>query len=845
MHVQLQRWWGRGKCICIAAILNKLGPRSKEVPLLNWEGVRWEWGIGHTAPPWSGLASSRSCGSPEHYSPMTAGYVCARAQCRAVKLPAEPYQRGSPACAIPRHLPPRVTPLPPRGTKREHRVPSPLQGHGFSRDVASAPPPPISPLCGRSRYTWCAMYSRAWATISWRWSSSLRDTYKSSRLADVVWKAFPIWRRRATYNDTACFSMKRQVRTRVFLASYGAITIITEVDGCACHTEAVNANADMLALRNARARLCSHLHTRETIVCLLVAAIKWGLRTSLLKSHSRYCFLLVTGSQLNGACLRTVVQSQQQKKRPRVWSLTASEWIREILLALRIVASARRRCSVCECGGVITALTRGSRGRPLSCREDKGETWRPSSLSAQEEEAAAGDRPPQRHRLRRFPRARVQSGPAGDRTRIALVRGEQANRLATVAPSVSELRNPECLCASIFSRKNHWPYVSGNRFGIDSLLGFLIVCLWWLVCSPRTKAIRRRRPRDVRTWESCRTLPLLGGFSRDLPFPPPLASTALLHTHLASPSSSLKTGMLRVAQISSPPLFFFFSRATIEVRMEQRRNERAGETGDSRENPVSMEQRLNEKAAETGDLRENPPTNGIIRHDSHIWCLLTAVHSRCAQQEPITTVQPRETEWFPTTHKRAARDPLHTSCGVSYRAVFSWLKCNSKQRDTAQSQRQLTLQQFTTRHCEVIIDAVICTGKRHWRIIGKESAMAFVWDPSQHSPGAISENHGKPKSGWPDRQSNPDPPECESTVSLLASHQGDPGSISGRVTPGFSHVGIVPDDAVARRVFSGSPVSSAPSFRRCSVLISLTLIGSQDLDVISRPNLFTHRPCSN
>ncbi|KAJ8894650.1 hypothetical protein PR048_007314 [Dryococelus australis] len=40
--------------------------------------------------------------------------------------------------------------------------------------------------------------------------SSLRHTYKSSRLANVVWKAFPIWRRRARYNDTACFLMKRQ-----------------------------------------------------------------------------------------------------------------------------------------------------------------------------------------------------------------------------------------------------------------------------------------------------------------------------------------------------------------------------------------------------------------------------------------------------------------------------------------------------------------------------------------------------------------------------------------------------------------------------------------------------------
>ncbi|KAJ8879941.1 hypothetical protein PR048_020562 [Dryococelus australis] len=58
---------------------------------------------------------------------------------------------------------------------------------------------------------------------------------------------------------------------------------------------------------------------------------------------------------------------------------------------------------------------------------------------------------------------------------------------------------------------------------------------------------------------------------------------------------------------------------------------------------------------------------------------------------------------------------------------------------------------------------VCCNRKRDWGMIGKESAMALVWDPSQHSPGAISENHGKPKSGWPDRESNPGPPECESS----------------------------------------------------------------------------------
>ncbi|KAJ8877303.1 hypothetical protein PR048_021757 [Dryococelus australis] len=40
-------------------------------------------------------------------------------------------------------------------------------------------------------------------------------------------------------------------------------------------------------------------------------------------------------------------------------------------------------------------------------------------------------------------------------------------------------------------------------------------------------------------------------------------------------------------------------------------------------------------------------------------------------------------------------------------------------------------------------------------------------------------------------------------VRLLASHEGELGSITGRVTPGFSHVGIVPDDAAYRQVILG------------------------------------------
>ncbi|KAJ8875139.1 hypothetical protein PR048_023032 [Dryococelus australis] len=56
----------------------------------------------------------------------------------------------------------------------------------------------------------------------------------------------------------------------------------------------------------------------------------------------------------------------------------------------------------------------------------------------------------------------------------------------------------------------------------------------------------------------------------------------------------------------------------------------------------------------------------------------------------------------------------------------------------------------------------------------------------------------------------------------------------------FSHVGIVPVDAVGRRAFLASPASPAPSFRCRFILTSIIPIGSQDLDVKSRPNYFTH-----
>ncbi|KAJ8876725.1 hypothetical protein PR048_021172 [Dryococelus australis] len=77
---------------------------------------------------------------------------------------------------------------------------------------------------------------------------------------------------------------------------------------------------------------------------------------------------------------------------------------------------------------------------------------------------------------------------------------------------------------------------------------------------------------------------------------------------------------------------------------------------------------------------------------------------------------------------------------------------------------------------------------------------------------------------------------------LLASYQGEPGSIPGRFTPGFSQVIIVPDDAASRRIFSGISsayfpaaiyshlISPSSALKTSFSLIATTVPASQVLD---------------
>ncbi|KAJ8898465.1 hypothetical protein PR048_003825 [Dryococelus australis] len=103
---------------------------------------------------------------------------------------------------------------------------------------------------------------------------------------------------------------------------------------------------------------------------------------------------------------------------------------------------------------------------------------------------------------------------------------------------------------------------------------------------------------------------------------------------------------------------------------------------------------------------------------------------------------------------------------------------------------------------------------------GKESAMAFVGDSSQHSPGVVSGNHGKPKSGWSDRDSNPGPPCTTTALSLsrVARISTAFKAIYTRDLAHFSRLGFRDAEISVQRLFR-SYSSGAAEREPCDIVI--------------------------
>ncbi|KAJ8898509.1 hypothetical protein PR048_003869 [Dryococelus australis] len=144
------------------------------------------------------------------------------------------------------------------------------------------------------------------------------------------------------------------------------------------------------------------------------------------------------------------------------------------------------------------------------------------------------------------------------------------------------------------------------------------------------------------------------------------------------------------------------------------------------------------------------------------------------------------------------------------------------------------------------------------QLIRGGGAVTFSGESSQHSPGAVWENHGKQKLEWPDEDSNLDPPAevAENVVALQVKVDSTQRTVNkwqtavaDLATSQATHASSLLDFhmwelcwamPLAREYSWGSPVSPTLSFWCCSILASVTLIGSQDVYIKTRPNLFTH-----
>ncbi|KAJ8893632.1 hypothetical protein PR048_006232 [Dryococelus australis] len=356
--------------------------------------------------------------------------------------------------------------------------------------------------------------------------------------------------------------------------------------------------------------------------------------------------------------------------------------------------------------------------------------------------------------------------------------------------------------------------------------------------------------------------------------PPPLAFLALLHTHLASPSSTLKNLLLRAALISS---FTRSPTAPSTARLLPRRFGFYSRRGRSR--IFACEDRPGRycwSAGLLGDLRFARPYIPPLLHTPH-FTFIGSQHldDILTSYRLVSGMDPRVPgqETKERYGRHLTRMPSVSSLLRAGRVVFP-------SRDIAYASQACLPSDHTTMvmHCgraciretaATLISTdcsslpssllALCLGsrlardygvttetvhglrvgaKRHWTcvLVSPVSLPRFLTldrgvPTGVHTTLNILRNRRRedsishempnvtlivpsilccPSNKHPNKQAPRTILSCNiSPPNLTTAHQGEPDLVPGRVTPGFSHVGIVPDDAVGRRVFSGT---SRPPF---------------------------------
>ncbi|KAJ8875246.1 hypothetical protein PR048_023141 [Dryococelus australis] len=242
----------------------------------------------------------------------------------------------------------------------------------------------------------------------------------------------------------------------------------------------------------------------------------------------------------------------------------------------------------------------------------------------------------------------------------------------------------------------------------------------------------------------------------------------------------------------------------------------------------------------------SPAENDFIKKPSNV---SGSMLGTCAEDEQVSSktraVASPEThgEWVRPQQGNGTNMPTYDTCDgknvaaredASIRAALqSFKSTRSTNEMTQRKPSKPALRAAAARKCGN--HRCPCLGKRK-----KSNHDHFQGDCSKLQPDSLLTRHdeiqGLGKREIPEKTRRPAAssgtiPSCENlgvarpgiepAVSLLASHQGDPGSIPGRVTPDFC----------MWESCRTMPLVGGFSFRRCSILTSIALIGSRDFEV--------------
>ncbi|KAJ8871498.1 hypothetical protein PR048_027820 [Dryococelus australis] len=307
--------------------------------------------------------------------------------------------------------------------------------------------------------------------------------------------------------------------------------------------------------------------------------------------------------------------------------------------------------------------------------------------------------------------------------------------------------------------------------------------------------------------------------------------------------------------------------------MEKLRNAKVGKAGEPRENPptsgiVQHDSDVRKYDAgmqglkETRDPRGNPPTSGMARHDPH---------SRESGSDPVRNRVRFASRWVLASnredladaqgHVTATRQLQIKTSAMRGEAILSrdseaMYRASCKPFEAARTDRYALWRQGTG----VTTETPAFAWPSKFSCVRKNTH--YLVDTWAYSRGTHHSQHESyliltsgPPQGNQRGNGGPHRPQKESTDpppgTIIMNCPLFKLSLVGRCNPGIGHTRGLPRLQDKRWEscrtmplvggFSrGSHVSPALSFQRSSILTSITLMGSQDLDTKSHPNLFTY-----